>query len=302
MEETYVITGGSGWVGKNFLFELYKFLSYEEFKKNLFVFGSKDRIIKLRDNKNKKTINIPVKKLSLINEVLKEREKINLVHTAFLTREKVNKLGIKKYIKTNTDITNHVVDFLKIKKESKAVIISSGAATIFEQKNKSQRIIEKDPYGFLKLEEEKKISKIVPSLTLRIYGLTGKFIRDPNLFALGNFLIDAKNKNHLKIISKYHVIRSYGCASDIAKLGIKWLSREAKTELLYAATDTISIYELAIKITNLYNLNPIESDIDENLSKDDYSCETYVFKNYLKTSGIKITNLEKQIQETFEYI
>ena len=302
MEETYVITGGSGWVGKNFLFELYKFLSYEEFKKNLFVFGSKDRIIKLRDSKNKKTINIPVKKLSLINEVLKEKEKINLVHTAFLTREKVNKFGIKKYIKTNTDITNHVVDFLKIKKESKAVIISSGAATIFEQKNKSQRIIEKDPYGFLKLEEEKKISKIVPSLTLRIYGLTGKFIRDPNLFALGNFLIDAKNKNHLKIISKYHVIRSYGCASDIAKLGIKWLSREAKTELLYAATDTISIYELAIKITNLYNLNPIESDIDENLSKDDYSCETYVFKNYLKTSGIKITNLEKQIQETFEYI
>ena len=302
MEETYVITGGSGWVGKNFLFELYKFLSYEEFKKNLFVFGSKDRIIKLRDSKNKKTINIPVKKLSLINEVLKEREKINLVHTAFLTREKVNKFGIKKYIKTNTDITNHVVDFLKIKKESKAVIISSGAATIFEQKNKSQRIIEKDPYGFLKLEEEKKISKIVPSLTLRIYGLTGKFIRDPNLFALGNFLIDAKNKNHLKIISKYHVIRSYGCASDIAKLGIKWLSREAKTELLYAATDTISIYELAIKITNLYNLNPIESDIDENLSKDDYSCETYVFKNYLKTFGIKITNIEKQIQETFEYI
>ena len=302
MEETYVITGGSGWVGKNFLFELSKILSYEEFKKNLFVFGSKDRIIKLRDSKNKKTINIPVKKLSLINEVLKEREKINLVHTAFLTREKVNKFGIKKYIKTNTDITNHVVDFLKIKKESKAVIISSGAATIFEQKNKSQRIIEKDPYGFLKLEEEKKISKIVPSLTLRIYGLTGKFIRDPNLFALGNFLINAKNKSHLKIISKYHVIRSYGCASDIAKLGIKWLSREAKTELLNAATDTISIYELARKITNLYNLNPIESDIDENLSKDDYSCETYVFKNYLKTFGIKITNIEKQIQETFEYI
>lgn len=302
MEETYVITGGSGWVGKNFLFELSKLLSYEEFKKNLFVFGSKDRIIKLRDSKNKKTINIPVKKLSLINEVLKEREKINLVHTAFLTREKLNKFGIKKYIKTNTDITNHVVDFLKIKKESKAVIISSGAATIFEQKDKSQRIIEKDPYGFLKLEEEKKISNIVPSLTLRIYGLTGKFIRDPNLFALGNFLINAKNKNHLKIISKYHVIRSYGCASDIAKLGIKWLSREAKTELLHAATDTISIYELARKITNLYNLNPIESDIDENLSKDDYSCETYVFKNYLKTFGIKITNIEKQIQETFEYI
>ena len=56
MEETYVITGGSGWVGKNFLFELSKFLPYEEFKKNLFVFGSKDRIIKLRDSKNKKTI------------------------------------------------------------------------------------------------------------------------------------------------------------------------------------------------------------------------------------------------------
>ena len=302
MEETYVITGGSGWVGKNFLLELSKCLSYEEFKKNLYVFGSKDGIIKLRDNKNENAITIPVKKLALINEVLKKKDKINLIHTAFLTKEKVNKLGIKKYIKTNTDITNHVVNFLKIKKESKAVITSSGAATIFEQKKTSQRIIEQDPYGFLKLEEEKKISEIVPTLTFRIYGLTGKFIRDPNLFALGNFLINAKKRNRLKIISRCHVIRSYGCASDIAKLGIKWLSKEFKNELIYAATDTISIYELARRITTLYNLNPIESDIDENLSKDDYSCETDGFKNYLKLSGIKISNLDKQIQETFEYI
>ena len=77
--------------------ELSKCLSYEEFKKNLYVFGSKDGIIKLRDNKNEKTITIPVKKLALINEVLKKKDKINLIHTAFLTKEKVNKLGIKKY-------------------------------------------------------------------------------------------------------------------------------------------------------------------------------------------------------------
>ena len=116
MEETYVITGGSGWVGKNFLLELSEYLSYKEFKKNLIVFGSKEGIIKLRDNKNEKIITIPVEKLSLINEVLNRKDKINLIHTAFLTKEKVNKIGIKEYIKTNVDITNHVVNFLKTKK------------------------------------------------------------------------------------------------------------------------------------------------------------------------------------------
>ena len=53
------------------LLELSKFLSYEEFKK-IYLFLGKDRIIKLRDNKNEKILTIPVKKLSLINEVLKK--------------------------------------------------------------------------------------------------------------------------------------------------------------------------------------------------------------------------------------
>ena len=149
------------------------------------------------------------------------------------------------------------------------------------------------------------MNKIVQVLVRPSFVLSGAAMSVAcNAEQLKSCLADAEEVSADKpvVISKYHVIRSYGCASDIAKLGIKWLSREAKTELLYAATDTISIYELARKITNLYNLNPIESDIDENLSKDDYSCETYVFKNYLKTFGIKITNIEKQIQETFEYI
>ena len=59
-----------------------------------------------------------------------------------------------------------------------------GAATLFEKNKKS---IEDDPYGFLKLSEENKLSEVSECMKLRIYGLTGKYINNPELFALGSF-------------------------------------------------------------------------------------------------------------------
>ena len=42
-------------------------------------------------------------------------------------------------------------------------------------------------------------------MKLRIYGLTGKFIRDPDIFALGNFL-SAKSRSKIRINSKCELL------------------------------------------------------------------------------------------------
>ena len=299
MSDIIVLTGGTGWVGRNFLSEIQRNYSPAEIQERVLIFGSKKGEIMTKKYRSKESVKIPVYPLSSLNNMLKKKPGIKLIHSAFLRKEKLNKLGLQKYIKENKEITNCVSELLRSSSNSKSIAISSGAATFFEKDKKS---IEEDPYGFLKLNEENKLNDVSECMKLRIYGLTGKFITNPKLFALGSFLISAKEKKAIEIKSRCQVIRSYGFASDIAKIGLSWLNSNNGSDSIFAATETISIYELAQEITKLFNLAPVIANIDDNLPKDVYACETAKFKKYLNLYNIKPTNLVKQITETFKHI
>ena len=140
-------------------------------------------------------------------------------------------------------------------------------------------------------------------MILRIYALTGKFIRDPNIFAFGSFILSALDDKPIKIDSKNRVIRSYAHGSDIANLGLCWLL--AKKELMttiYAASHTLSIHEMALRISKIYNLGDVISNIDNNLETNNYICETNKFHNYLKFFKLEATDLNQQIKITYDYL
>ena len=299
MSDITVLTGGTGWVGRNFLSEIQRNYSLEEIQERVLIFGSKEGEIITNKYRSKESVKIPVYALSYLNNMIKKKPGIRLIHSAFLRKEKLNKLGLQRYIQENKEITNCVRELLKSSKNSKSLVISSGAATLFEKNKKS---IKDDPYGFLKLNEENKLNEVSECMKLRIYGLTGQFITNPELFALGSFLISAKEKKPIEIKSKFQVIRSYGFASDISKFGLRWLNSNVGADCIFAATETLSIYELAQKITTLYDLKPVIANIDDSLQKDEYTCETTKFKKYLNSFNIKPTNLAKQIKETFKHI
>ena len=208
-------------------------------------------------------------------------------------------MGLRKYIQTNLEITNCVSELLRSSNDSKSVAISSGAATIFEKNKKS---IEDDPYGFLKLNEENKLAEVSECMKLRIYGLTGKFISNPELFALGSFLFSAINNKQIEIKSRCPVIRSYGFASDIARFGLSWLNSNDGSDSFYAATETIALDQLADKITKMFNLNSVKHQIDFKLPANKYICETDNFKKKLSKYKIQITPMEDQIFETYKYL
>jgi len=298
-----VLTGATGWVGQNFLHELQKIYPPEAFNKNVYAFSSTKKNILSTAYPASQKITIPIYPLSSLKKLINQIDEVNLIHTAFVTREKVSLFGIKKYIEINREITNRVHEAIRNKKHVKSIIISSGAAELFDKKNKENKLLEKDPYGFLKLEEEKKLSEISNALILRIYGLTGKFIRDPDVFALSNFIISAINKKRIVIKSNRNVIRSYGFAGDIAKVGISWLNSEIKkNDIINASTLKINIKDLAYKISEFYNLPSVSSQINDDLDADDYSCESHNFKNLLSKFNIVETSLKSQIIETYDYL
>ncbi len=297
----FILTGATGWVGRNFLHELQKIIPMDIFNEKVFAFGSKSG--QIYSTAYKKEIFIPIYPLSEAKNIISKNKNFFTIHTAFLTREKIINYGLEKYIEINKNILSQTEHILEECDPKKSVLISSGAAEYIE-KNANNIQLEKDPYGFLKYEEEQNFKRLSNVLIMRIYGLTGKFIRDPNIFAFGNFLLSANRKEAIVIKSNRDVVRSYGSASDIAKVAIQWLLSEDNnsTELINASTHTIHLLDLAKLITDIYNLPEVLYDIDNTLKKDSYICENSRFRNFLKSFNIEQSTMKDQIIETYNYL
>ncbi len=304
-KEIFVLTGATGWVGRNFLHVLQKIFPPESFNENVLAFGSKRTEINSTAYLERQ-IKIPIYPLEIMNAILKNQDNLKIIHTAFLTREKIQNYGIENYIKINKKITSSVEELLDSSRNSQIVIISSGAAKLFDNNDRNKNKLIEFPYEYLKYEEEEILSSKSNSLVLRIFALSGRFIKDPNLFAIGNFLVSANFGNPIIIKSKNNVIRSYGFAADIANLAVSWLNDKKRKKLsinkINAASLTLNLIELARCITNIYSLPEVNENVDFKLEENNYSCETHEFLDLLKSYDIKPTELGLQIKETMKDI
>ena len=305
MNEIFIITGATGWVGKNFLHELQKRIKPKEFNDKVFAFGSKTGYVKSTAYIQSEEIDIPIYPLSSINNMFRNEPNLNVIHTAFLRKEKIKSFGLNQYIEINKYITSQVSNLLDTSSDSKVLDISSGAAYIFKNKKSKNQKIENDPYGYLKLEEENILGSVSKCLVMRIYALSGKFITTPNLFALGDFILSALSNKRIVLHSKKNIIRSYGYAGEIAALGLKFVYLDKFKEkklILNCANYTTTLLELANKISKIYKLPLVESNIDYSLPEDKYVCELETFQNLLKELDIEPITLEKQIEITYNYV
>ena len=159
--------------------------------------------------------------------------------------------------------------------------ISSGAASIAERKY-DKKNYESDSYGNLKLSEENQLSAITHTQTLRIYALTGRFIRNPEIFAIGDLLMKALKKEPLILDAAYPVIRSYVSASDVANFAIKWLyDSERPTLPIGASSHITTLAKLAETIAKQHCLpEPIMKPLIS--TPNSYSCSPIVFEKKIK--------------------
>ena len=76
MSEILVLTGGTGWVGRNFISEITKRLSLAEFQERVLIFGSKKRSIFLNNYEEEESVKIPIYPLYSLNKMLKKNQEL----------------------------------------------------------------------------------------------------------------------------------------------------------------------------------------------------------------------------------
>jgi len=294
------VTGATGWFGRTALHELQRLLGPEAFSRRVRAFSSRSRTIASTGFVDGVERAITVAPLVDLPE-LASREPIEaLLHTAFVTREHVERVGVEAYIRVNRGITDLVCRSLEASPSARAVVISSGAAAALDAFSCFEEHLHADPYGVLKREEERRLGEIENTLVLRAYAVSGRFMRDPVNFALGNFLFRALDRLPIVIKAPMPVIRGYGHAGDMVNLAFRWLwsDRLPHTHPIAAVSQEFELLELASLISSLYDLPPTSSVIDSSLPPNRYSADPGTYLKLLDELGIVPLSMEKQIFDT----
>ena len=294
------ITGATGWFGRTALHELQQLLGPESFFRRVRAFASRSRTIPSTGFADGVERPVPVAPLAELPE-LAAREPIEaLLHTAFLTREYVERVGVETYISVNRGITDLVCRSLHAAPAARAVLISSGAAAALDHVDRLEDHLHTDPYGVLKSEEERRLREIAQTLVLRAFAVSGRFMRDPEQFALGDFLLRALGGLPIEIKAPMPVIRGYGHAGDMVNLAFRWLWSEQlpPTHPIAAVSQEVELLELATLISSLYDLPPPSRVIDSSLAANRYSADPLLYINTLNSLGVVPRSLDEQVFDT----
>lgn len=289
-----VVTGASGWVGRSLLEKLYTLLPREEFLARVRAFSSESGSIYLDSG-----LLITTQALTALPELANKETCSFFLHAAFLTPDRCASLGHESYAAINRSITKLVETAVRSCSSARVVLFSSGAAALAETNQ-----VKISPatllYGDLKLEEERRLQAIVPPLKLRIYALSGRYIREPRRYALGDFIYQALQGNCIELKSPDRIVRGYVHADCLAEAGIRWLFSHlaAPNNAINAVTHEVDLVGLASSIAAACGGLPVRVPVQANIKSNVYSASPGDFLHLLGLLCIDVPSLEHQIRDT----
>lgn len=296
-QRRWVLTGASGWFGRTALWEYEQLHGPEALRRDVIACASTARPIDIGSPHG------PVPAVAL-DELDATRDADGLIHLAFLTRDRVAAVGLERYIAVNRAITARVAACIDRHPGMPILTTSSGAAAVFDSVAVD---LQGNPYAALKREEEelwRRGGAERMATVFRVYAASGRFIKDPKVFALSDFLRRALTGERIEIRSERPVIRSYVHVGTMMRLF--WAMLEKPDELGFrkidAAMQTFSLVELAEAISTLWTLPKPSYRINPSLNADDYRAYEGPFLELLAQYGIRAPALVEQLQETASYM
>ncbi|NQY42194.1 MAG: SDR family oxidoreductase [Legionellales bacterium] len=297
------ITGPSGWIGKFFIEELYKYFQ-EDIHEIVIPISSSRKRIKLLSGLELTCISY--------DESLKLQPTNNnlLCHFAFLTRDKVDGLSLNKYIENNENISKYILKLVKLLQIEKMLYLSSGA--VYRKNRELESNIQANPYGFLKRKDEECFSKIaaqsgIQLLIPRVFNVAGPYINKISTYAISNFIMQIEESREVKINAKGKVWRSYLALEDLFNLCFLWfldINKKQKTYIFdTVGTKEVELDDLATMIYQYLGLQPlILREYNNKIKEDYYVGESSMQKGLCDAYDYKINDLNSLIKTTYLYL
>lgn len=296
-EGKFLLTGASGWFGKTALWEYEQLYGPQALRSDVVAFASTAKDVDFGSPHGP----MPALPLHRIGSFDKPR---GLIHLAFLTRDQLQHMDVPAYIAGNRAITHEIEQLTQQHPQLPIITTSSGAAAALDI---SQLRLEDNPYAWLKQEEEhlwKTSAQSRMALVFRVYAASGRFLKSPKLFALGDFIEKALTGQRIVIASRRPVLRSYVHVGTLMKLCWELLRQPLPPgfQQINACTETLSLIDLAKIISRMWHLPDPQAQLDRDLSPDRYTADSNDFLSLLKDYQVACPSLEAQIRETAKWM
>jgi len=261
-----VISGIRGWLGNSAVNVLLNDFSIEPSK--ILGIGSQRGLVKIGVNSYKvmtwEDLSFGIKDVELF------------IHLGFLTKDKVATIPFEEYVAKNRAITSQALEFIKNNSPLAVVNVSSGAVFNAPTFRKLTNDLSKNPYGFLKLEEENKLQELCAAKNIgivinRLWGLSGSDVNNTEPYALYEFINKAQKNEPIAINSKNLVFRRYVHDRQLMRLLLK-LAFKSETIIFDSGGQLIEIEELAKLVVSVLNSKStiFKRNVDPEAIKDEY--------------------------------
>ena len=287
MNKRIIITGASGWLGK----ETISILNNANCELQLF--ASKKKIINLLENVNFEA--------NSLDEVDLNENCEGFIHLAHLTKEKIPNLGAQEFINENLLLTSKAAQIIQKTKPKWVVLVSSGA--IFDPTNNEiDSNIVTNPYGFGKRVEElivKNACEIVGANLVigRLWGASGRFMVPNSAYALSDFIQSAITHKQISIKSPYDVFRKYVNAGQFMEVLVK-SAQNGRNLTISSGGFLAEIGEIAKLVSEKINQAKIDRPDYDGSQANTYYPKDEEFNALASEMGINLLGIKDQIELT----
>jgi len=285
----YVIYGANGWIGRSAVSVLLSV--FEVPKSEILLIGSVDSRI-LIEGKFYRVF-------SQSSSLDKIRHGAIFFNSAFLRREKILELGVKKYLSANNRISTFAENIIMTKNLKSFINISSGAARYFDQDGIQPNF---DHYGYLKNKWEKKFRLISNKfgsqiINCRVFSVTGKHINEYKNLAISTFIQQAIRYNKIDVKSP-GTLRTFIDAEDLSSVLFNMCAKEINFSI-DSGGELISLEKLARIIANQFSISTSEISYGH-LAEPDYFGDFNQFNQIAGELEVNYLKMEGQVRKTLE--
>ena len=289
---TVVISGATGWLGRETLERLAKGISPRP-AFDVIAISSNGRTITLESGNELAT-------QTFENLVLPERIE-GFVHLAFLTRDKVSTLEYEAYVLTNLKLISNACQVIAQAQPKWVVLVSSGA--IFKNgTSELENNVSENPYGFLKRIEESLIhdaaTRVGANVVIgRLWGATGRYMPINRAYAISDFICQAQTGGPIQVYSRNNVYRRYSDAGEFMDALIR-AAEKGESFTLDSGGPLIEIGELASEIALRFPGVTVTREISINDPSDDYYPRSSDYEAVANRVGVDLSDISRQIDRT----
>jgi nucleoside-diphosphate-sugar epimerase len=292
-----VITGSSGWIGRNAIDLLMGLLGPDEFARRVHLFGS------VRRELTAGAFPVVQQPLSELAEL--ERAPTIVLHLAFLTKDRAEVMDEQAYVDASESLRRAVLGSLDAIGAERLFVASSGAAGFADDPSASPAM---RLYGALKRADEEAFSAWAQepakrAVICRIFSLTGPHINKPEGYALAAFILQALAGKPVVVKSARPVFRSYVPVRELLSLVFALLLERSDGVIrCESGGEPLEMAQIAGEVATQLAVTVERQTFDPDGQADRYVGDADTYNDMLAAHDIPPVSFAEQVTSTISYL